>query len=54
MGRYIISTAISRVTIIITHIMGLLTVLITSHESPSNAAMVVQFSFILLSSDSSG
>ena len=35
MGSLVISGAISRVTIFITHIRGLITPLITTHEPPS-------------------
>ena len=35
-SRVVISGAISRVSILITHIKGLITPLITTHEPPSN------------------
>ena len=36
-SRVVVSGVISRVTILITHIRGLITLLITTHEPPSKA-----------------
>ena len=38
----VISGVISRVTILITHIRGLITLLITTHEPPSRGCLIVE------------